>query len=227
MASNVNYLRGEANIPIKSIPDKKLKGVLRKTEKKFRDGAAKAEQAELLLPEEAGYLVAEGMERTYKFTQKEIGENVDLNTSQKLIDLKLDEFGPYRIDFTRNGRHLLIGGKKGHIATFDWKSGKLGCEIHVKETVRDVKWLHNETMFAVAQKKYTYIYDNTGLEIHSLRNHVEVNRLDFLPYHFLLVSVVSVSPAGLHPTPTVALRERTDYLLGVFVFGVVLTHKYN
>jgi U3 small nucleolar RNA-associated protein 7 len=107
-----------------------------------------------------------------------------------MFDLKLDEFGPYSIDYTRNGRNLLIAGRKGHIATFDWKSKKLGCEFHVKETVRDATWLHNETMFAVAQKKYTYIYDQSGMEIHCLRKHIEVNCLEFLPYHFLLASVV-------------------------------------
>lgn len=59
----------------------------------------------------------------------------------------------------------------------------------VRETVRDVVFLHNETFWAAAQKKYVYIYDKRGLEVHCLRDHGQVNCLDFLPHHFLLTSV--------------------------------------
>ncbi|EDO36936.1 predicted protein, partial [Nematostella vectensis] len=136
------------------------------------------------------FLEAEGMEKTFSFKQKEIADAVDVASSQKFFELKLDKFGPYRIDYTRNGRHMLIGGQKGHIATFDWQNKKLGCEVHVQETIRDVSWLHIETMFAVAQKKYVYIYDNKGIELHCLKRHPYVNRMEFLPYHFLLSTVV-------------------------------------
>ena len=54
---------------------------------------------------------------------------------------------------------MLIGGKKGHVATFDWQTGKLGCEFHVRETVCDVTWLHNKDYIAVAQKKVRTVKD--------------------------------------------------------------------
>ena len=59
----------------------------------------------------------------------------------------------------------------------------------VGETVKDITFLHNEMYFAAAQKKYVYIYDKRGLEIHCCRDHVDCSRLEFLPMHFLLCSV--------------------------------------
>ncbi|KAJ3389790.1 Small subunit (SSU) processome component [Entophlyctis sp. JEL0112] len=185
------YLRdgGQPQHSSKSILDIKARSQHKRLEAKYADAAKRAAQSELLLADAPGYIEAEGMERTYKFTQKLIVENVDANTQQKAFDLKLPEFGPYAVDYTRNGRHLLIGGRKGHVATFDWVQKILGTELHLNETVRDVQWLHNETMFAVAQKQYTYIYDKDGAEVHCLRKFVEVNRLEFLPYHFLLCGI--------------------------------------
>jgi len=49
-------------------------------------------------------MVAEGMEKTYKFKQRDIVKNVDISSAQKSFDLKLEELGPYRVNYTRNGR---------------------------------------------------------------------------------------------------------------------------
>ncbi|PUU81458.1 WD40-repeat-containing domain protein [Tuber borchii] len=182
------YGRGQS-IPVRSARDKKLRTNLKKIEHRYKDAALRAKDAELLLGEEKGYVEAEGMERTYKLKQADLRKAVDVATAQKGFELKLPTFGPYFMDYTRNGRYLLLGGAKGHVASFDWREGKLGSEMQLKETVRDVKWLHNELFFAVAQKKYAYIYDSQGVEIHCLKSHIEVTNMEFLPYHFLLATI--------------------------------------
>ncbi|RHZ66991.1 hypothetical protein Glove_303g85 [Diversispora epigaea] len=197
MIDNINvtkYIRpAEGNLgtkKLKKIKKKGLRSTLERVEKRSEDAAKKAANYEILLVEEPGFLEAEGIEKTFNITQKKLKENLgDEVTSLKIFDLDLKTFGAYSLDYTRNGRNMIIGGRKGHLATFDWQSNKKGCEIYVKETVRDVKWLHNELFFAAAQKKYVFIYDQNGLEIHKLKNHIEVNKIEFLPYHFLLVSV--------------------------------------
>ncbi|KAI8989335.1 WD40-repeat-containing domain protein [Pilobolus umbonatus] len=171
------------------VKDAKLRAKLYKEEQKNKEAAQSAARAEKLLQEEVGYLEADELEKTYNFKQEELKKHVDVNTASKIFSLDLPSFGGYRINYTRNGRHLLIGGHKGHIAAFDWQSGKLHFETHVNESVRDIQWLHNETMLAVAQKKYVYIYDNNGLEIHRVKDLDYVDRLDFLPYHYLLTSI--------------------------------------
>ena len=66
---------------------------------------------------------------------------------------------------------------------------QVGTEMQLKETVNDVHFLHNESLFAAAQKNYTYIYDHRGVEIHCIKSLERTYRLGFLPYHYLLSSI--------------------------------------
>ncbi|KAL0959154.1 hypothetical protein HGRIS_014440 [Hohenbuehelia grisea] len=86
-------------------------------------------------------------------------------------------------------RHLAIAGRTGHVATFDWQTGQLHSELQLQETCRDITFLHDQSHYAVAQKKFVYIYDRDGVELHCLKSHIEPTRLEFLPYHWLLASV--------------------------------------
>jgi U3 small nucleolar RNA-associated protein 7 len=186
-ADVAKFQRGES-VPTKRIADQKTRGEMGRSEWMAQEAAVRAAKSEILQPHEAGFLEAEGMEKTFKFTQDLIRENVDKASARKIFELKL-EYGQYKLRYSRNGRHLLMGGQKGHVALLDWHSGKLQTEFYVNESCRDVSFLHNETLYAVAQKKYVFIYDTKGVEIHKLKHHVEPMRLEFLPYHLLLCSV--------------------------------------
>ncbi|XP_041346823.1 WD repeat-containing protein 46-like, partial [Gigantopelta aegis] len=50
------------------------------------------------------------------------------------FNLSLNELGPYAINYSRSGRYLLLGGQKGHLASFDWRYTKLDCEVQVRQT---------------------------------------------------------------------------------------------
>merc|ERR1711971_212280 len=49
-----------------------------------------------------------GAEKTFEIDQELIGDSVNLNTSKKIFSLDLDEYGPYKIDYTRNGQYLAL-----------------------------------------------------------------------------------------------------------------------
>lgn len=186
-----SYGRGK-KVNLKTVRDKKLRGSMKRLEGKFETAALRARDAEILLEKTSGFLEPETeLERTYKVRQQDIIEDVAVSTAQKRFELKLDQLGPYVAEYSRNGRDLLMAGRKGHIATMDWREGKLGCELQLGETIRDVKWLHNNQFFAAAQKNYVYIYDKDGVELHCLKKHREVTHMEFLPYHFLLCTMVS------------------------------------
>ena len=111
-------------------------------------------------------------------------------------------------------------GSTGHVATFDWQTGTMHAELQLQETCRDItyvfrhgmiwicvlystttRFLQDQSFFAVAQKKYVFIYDRDGVELHRLKAHIEPTRLEFLPYHWLLASVVSAPLAPLLSQP--------------------------
>jgi len=192
--------------------DKKLVAKLKASASDARiKEEARAKASEWLLPSTAGYLEAEDGGNTTRFKQREIAANVDAQTRRKLFDLDLPGLGPYRVRFSRNGRHVVLGGRKGHLAVLEWQAMKSVTEVQVRETTRDVTFLHNETFFAAAQKRYVYIYDKRGLEVHCCAHHVAANRVDFLPYHFLLQSIGDLGVLTYQDTATgeIAGQHRT------------------
>ncbi|KAH8197830.1 hypothetical protein TruAng_008028 [Truncatella angustata] len=148
------------------VKDKKLRRNLKGIESKYQTAALNAKDAEILLENDAGFLEPETeLERTYRVRQEEIQEGVSETTATKRFDLTLG-LGPYVFEYDRPGKHILLGGRKGHVALMDWRAGKLKCELQLGETIRDTAFLADQ-YFAISQKKYVYIYDTSGVEIHS------------------------------------------------------------
>lgn len=114
------YGRGR-KIPVKSVRDKKLRGNLKALEGKYKEASMRAKDAEILLENTGGFLEPETeLERTYKTSQDEIKKSVPIATAQMGFELKLDG-GSYVAEYTRNGRELLLAGRKGHVATMEWR----------------------------------------------------------------------------------------------------------
>lgn len=147
MSSQSKYNRNMSGpVPVKQKPVRTRRRIeqIKLLDEQYKEAVEAASKTDILLQEEVGFLEAEGMEKTFRFKQDEIVKAVDISTANKRFELNLKEFGPYTIDYTRNGRDLLIAGKKGHVASFDWRLGRLDCELHLNETVNAVKYLHND-----------------------------------------------------------------------------------
>lgn len=66
-------------------------------------------------------------------------KHVDVQTASQMFSLDLPELGPYTLDYTRNGRHMVLGGQRGHVAVVDNLRMEVVQELHLRESVRDVQ----------------------------------------------------------------------------------------
>ena len=168
----------------------RLNSSLRKA-KRMKDSALKeAARAEMIhYTEEAGFMELEDGEEGRDVLQKDIVKEVDVQTQRKRFDITLDRLGPYLPTYSANGNMLALAGEKGHLSFFHWKNFKLFGEVQLKDKVHDLTFLHDDQLLATAQRKYVYIYNNKGAEVHLLKNLQNIRVLDFLPQHMLLTAV--------------------------------------
>ena len=149
-----------------------------------------AVETRLTMRPESGSIETENpMERTFKLSQRKIETEVDLGTKRKLFDFALPG-GPFSFfSSSRNGRYALMSGSGGQISVLDRHSMESLCDFTTGECVTTSTFLHDHTLLAAAQRKYVYIYSSrNGEEVHCLRDQTAVTHLDYLPYHYLLVS---------------------------------------
>lgn len=80
-------------------------------------------------------------ERTLKVTQAELKSTLPVQNAHDIFNLNLKDFGPYSLDISRNAKHLLLAGKKGHMAMLEWRNKSLMSEFNVKDRIQCVKFL--------------------------------------------------------------------------------------
>ena len=68
--------------------------------------------------------------------QDAIVKESEIGASRRVFDLQLDQLGPYCLGFNRSGRHLLLGGRKGHLALLDWQQARPLVEVQVTHQVQ-------------------------------------------------------------------------------------------
>ena len=138
-------------------------------------------------PQQTNAIEADEGEHLLQYRQAAFKPSLAVKNAQQIFNLEL-EFGDYINDYSLNGRNLMLASDMGHVTLMDWKNKNLLCEFHVKDLIRDCKFIHNN-FIALAQNFNAYIYDHSGLEIHQLTNIQEPYKLEYLPYHYLLTSL--------------------------------------
>ena len=79
-----------------------------------------------------------------------------------------------------------MGRQNGGLAIMDMHTLHVVTEFYLgghsrDEVVRDGVFLHNHTLFALAQKHHVFVYDDAGVEIHCLPDHVDVYASSIFP----------------------------------------------
>jgi hypothetical protein len=117
----------------KDLWNKRFGHALKRDARDRQMAAVRNADAEVLLPEESGFLEMDDAFRNSRdVSQPELKDHVDLRTANNSFSLGLDHFGPYTVSYTRNGKFCLLSGRKGHVAILDWKTKELVSETHVK-----------------------------------------------------------------------------------------------
>ena len=119
-------------------------------------------EPEILHTEEKGYLETEGMEKSWKISQKQLLPLLDKQSVRKVFDLTLD-IGPFGVDYSRNGNYLLLTGTRGHVSLVDWKGKKLETELFLNETCHDSTYVKK-----ICTKKFVSIHKLSQIDFFTI-----------------------------------------------------------
>ena len=150
--------------------DKKLNDQFHRNAKIQKIASKEAKRnLQYLENEPDGYMIPENeIDKTLKVSQDYLKSILPKYNADNIFDLNLEDKAPFYIDYSRNGKYLLLAGEKGNISMLDWRDKNLITEFDTDSTISNIKFLHNETMFAVAQNDMVYIYDGNNKKVYGI-----------------------------------------------------------
>lgn len=95
--------------------------------------------------------------------QQQIVAAVEQGAARKAFDLSLPDLGPYSVAYTRAGRHMLLGGVRGHLAMMEWQRQHLTCEVQVGAFLVQTHMSHVTLCHVVLCDSYRQYYATAGL----------------------------------------------------------------
>lgn len=121
------YARGSVKFNTEKVKYKALRLTLQAEQERVTKAAEQTAAVEILLPGQKGYIakVAPESEETeyvappvYSLKQSDMKRLVDLNTAKNQFDLQLHNFGPYFVNYSRNGRYEICLSPLVHVSCF-------------------------------------------------------------------------------------------------------------
>ena len=167
--------------------DKKLRDRIHKTRLNQKIRRQTTRRLDQYKEERETFIEAEDGEKILQYRQNLLRKNVSLTNAKQMFDLDLS-FGRYKTQYSREGRHLLLTSNKGHVSLMNWKKKNLLFETQLSDPIRDSVFLH-ERFLGLAQSANCFIYDFEGQEVHDLVNIPQPLFIDYLPWHYLMVSL--------------------------------------
>jgi U3 small nucleolar RNA-associated protein 7 len=167
--------------------DKKLRDRIHKTRLNQKIRRQTTRRLDQFNEQQATFIEAEEGEKLLQYRQHLLRKNVSLNNARQVFDLDLN-FGSYQAKYSREGRHLLLTSDLGHVSLMNWKKKDLLFETQLSDPIRSSVFLHHR-FIGVAQAANCFIYDFEGQEVHDLVNMPQPLWLDYLPWHYLMVSI--------------------------------------
>ncbi len=99
------YARGSVDYNVKNVKFKALRKTLLEDNERMKESASKTAVTEVLLPGESGFIETDRNEKIYKLKQRDVFPHIDMNSAKNAFEFQLQNFGPYSVDYTRNGRY--------------------------------------------------------------------------------------------------------------------------